>query len=115
MMVVFQNKIIYMPGVPPFARQEKIANYARACRPVVWKEERIMTKDGKDLALCVGEILRGSRVSLKPSVHVMILYFQGYDFNFAISCPDIDLIYVPQQCIFSTTQITAPLRCSATC
>ena len=96
MMVVFQNKIIYMPGVPPFARQEKIANYARACHPVVWKEERIMTEDGKDLALCVGEIRCGSRVPLKPSVHVVVLYFQGYEFSFAISRPDIDLIYVSQ-------------------
>jgi hypothetical protein len=27
MMIVFQNKIIYMPGLPPNARKETIADY----------------------------------------------------------------------------------------
>src|SRR6266498_2441351 len=27
MMVVFQNKIIYMPNVPPFSRNEKVEDY----------------------------------------------------------------------------------------
>src|ERR1700744_6107699 len=31
MMVVFQNKIIYMPSVPPFSRSEKVSDYASQC------------------------------------------------------------------------------------
>ena len=75
MMIVFQNKIIYMPGVPPYARREKIADYVHACRPVVWLEERIRTRDAKGIALCVGEIPHQNEPG--PQRHVIILYFQG--------------------------------------
>lgn len=79
MMVIFQNKIIYMPGVPPFARQEKIAEYAGRCHPVVWREERIMTEDTKEIALCVGAIQHRTATAVSRSpVHVVIIYFQGY-------------------------------------
>lgn len=84
MLVVFQNKIIYMPSVPPFSRSEKIEDYAALCRPVVWREERIKAADGTKLALAVGEIPnmgKGPDVGMSKEVgkrrRVVILYFQG--------------------------------------
>ena len=76
MMVIFQNKIIYMPGLPPDSRQEKLEDYQRACRPVVWSEETITSIDGKRLALCVGLIERQAKLNNDPK-KVLILYFQG--------------------------------------
>lgn len=40
MMVIFQNKIIYMPGLPPNARGERIEDYKNQCGGVGWKEVR---------------------------------------------------------------------------
>ena len=78
MMVVFQNKIIYMPYIPLGARKEKIAEYARACRPVQWREERIRTSDGKQIALCVARVKVGlTSVIGRRRSRVVILYFQG--------------------------------------
>jgi len=55
-MIFFQNKIIYMPSMPPLARKEKIQDYDKECRPVVWREERIRSGTGWKLqwwlALC---------------------------------------------------------------
>lgn len=38
MMVVFQNKIIYMPGLPPNARGERIEDYKNQCGGIQWRE-----------------------------------------------------------------------------
>jgi uncharacterized protein len=38
MMVVFQNKIIYMPGLPPNARRERIEDYKNQCGGIQWRE-----------------------------------------------------------------------------
>jgi len=79
MMILFQNKIIYMPGLPPNARREKISDYINQCGGVMWQEVKIVSTDKTQLALCVagiespGEILDASR---PPPVY--ILYFQGY-------------------------------------
>ena len=89
MLVVFQNKIIYMPSVPPFSRSEKIEDYAASCGPVVWREERIKAADGTRLALAVGEIPGemskrdedGRKVPLhrrRRRRRVVVVYFQGY-------------------------------------
>ena len=86
MLVVFQNKIIYMPSVPPFSRSEKIEDYAASCRPVVWREERIKAADGTRLALAVGEIPREmskqdedeSKVLVHRRKRIVVVYFQGY-------------------------------------
>ena len=89
MLVVFQNKIIYMPSVPPFSRSEKIEDYAASCRPVAWREERIRAADGTKLALAVGEIPEevakrdedGSKVPVcrgRRGRRVVVVYFQGY-------------------------------------
>lgn len=86
MMVLFQNKIIYMPGMPPFARGEKISDYAS--RGIDWKEDRIKSSDGVDLTLLIGEMSKlgmGSEqrnkvardFSHRKIKEVLILYFQG--------------------------------------
>ncbi|KAF2236152.1 alpha/beta-hydrolase [Viridothelium virens] len=75
MMVLFQNKIIYMPSIPPFSRSEKIADYAHSCSPVVWEERRIKSPDGTLIALCVGTVPIQRR--RPPPRNVTILYFQG--------------------------------------
>lgn len=86
-MVLFQNKIIYMPGLPPNARRERIQDYAQQCRGVAWEERRIKAADGTDLALCVANVestgQRGRSTSqgpTSPSIPVYILYFQGLAF-----------------------------------
>ena len=72
MMVLFQNKIIYMPSMPPFARSEKLEDYAIQCKPVTWREERIEANDGVGLALAIGNI-----EGAKEGRDIVILYFQG--------------------------------------
>lgn len=97
MMVIFQNKIIYMPGLPPNARWESIKDYSRRCAGISWREERLRAADGTDLALCLADIDLGRRSTtilpdrtsslgsedrspprgLPPPIPVYILYFQG--------------------------------------
>jgi hypothetical protein len=75
MMIIFQNKIIYMPSVPPFSRSEKVADYATQCRPVVWKEHAVKAGDGVAIKLLVGGAKPSS--SSGKSKNVVALYFQG--------------------------------------
>ena len=75
MMVLFQNKIIYMPSVPPFARGEKLKDYVTSCFSVVWQEERITSLDGTRLSLCVSNGLQAAGCGHKSTINV--LYFQG--------------------------------------
>lgn len=78
MMVVFQNKIIYMPGLPPNARREEIADYSGYCGSIGWKAYSTQAADGTRLALCVasvgGEV---SEVAKNEAIPLYILYFQG--------------------------------------
>lgn len=84
MLVVFQNKIIYTPGLPPNARRETIANYESECYGIKWREERIRAVDNTSLALCVAEVRAGEDggESQTPTgarrIPVYILYFQGW-------------------------------------
>ncbi len=83
-MVIFQNKIIYMPSVPPFSRSEKIADYAPQCRGLKWEERRTRAADGVDIALAVTSV-NGTRENNDESAkeapssssQVAIVYFQG--------------------------------------
>ncbi|KZF22060.1 alpha/beta-hydrolase [Xylona heveae TC161] len=79
MMVLFQNKIIYMPNIPPFSRQETLEDYKRATSPIEWTEERINSLDGTEIALCIGEhpgcIANSQGANIQR--HVVIVYFQG--------------------------------------
>jgi hypothetical protein len=84
MLVVFQNKIIYMPGLPPNARRERISDWASLCGGVQWTDERTVAADGTDLAMAVTTVpmARGRRSAAesleKPAAtHVYVLYFQG--------------------------------------
>lgn len=78
MMVTFQNKIIYMPGLPPNARWEKISDYASRCGGLQWREERVRSVDGTDLALCVTDVDLGRNPASEPPETIFyILYFQG--------------------------------------
>jgi hypothetical protein len=88
MMVIFQNKIVYMPGIPPGARGERIAAYSRQCWPVVWREERLTTADGKNIGMCVAEIGdgvggTGDSKSIRRS-HIVVLYLQGCALNLSL-------------------------------
>jgi len=78
-MFLFQNKIIYMPGLPPNARREKISDYINQCGGVMWQEVKIVSPDKTQLALCVASI-ESPRIILEASIAppVYILYFQGY-------------------------------------
>lgn len=83
MMVVFQNKIIYMPGLPPNARRERIEDYAKQCGGVRWEEKRVQAADGTDLALCVASVTStGDERTTSPNdsldvPSIYVLYFQG--------------------------------------
>ena len=84
MMVLFQDKIIYMPNMPPFSRSEKMEDYANECKPVEWEERRIKSVDGTKIALCIGRIPQASEVNGDAAVkaeekqkEVVICYFQG--------------------------------------
>lgn len=87
MMVIFQNKIIYMPGMPPNARRERIADYAARCGGVRWEERRLQAADGTDLALCVARVeatgAASATSSAAASTPVYVLYFQGASCLFA--------------------------------
>jgi hypothetical protein len=78
MMVIFQNKIIYMPGLPPNARRKKISDYININQSgdVMWQEVKIVSIDKTQLSLCVGNIESLAEHSETPSP-VYVVYFQG--------------------------------------
>ncbi|KLU88145.1 BEM46 family protein [Magnaporthiopsis poae ATCC 64411] len=75
-MVLLQNKIIYMPGLPPGTRREEIGDYSRDCRGVVWHNERLRSEDGTLLALAVTSP-PAVGLAQTSKTHIYILYFQG--------------------------------------
>ncbi|KAL7945109.1 Alpha/Beta hydrolase protein [Trichoderma barbatum] len=92
MLVLFQNAIIYNPFLPPNARSMKISEFSRQCGGIEWREDRIKSLDGTEIALCISEIScaderRGSRKG--PKTPVYILYFQGNASSLPPRLPDI--------------------------
>jgi hypothetical protein len=80
MMILFQNKIIYMPGLPPNARHERIIHYANQCSGISWQEERVKARDGIEIALCIASVDNTAHIhsTIASVPHlVYILYFQG--------------------------------------
>lgn len=84
MMVLFQDKIIYMPNMPPFSRSEKFDDYAMECRPVAWEEKHIKSFDGTRIVLCIGTIPKmdvhsedSGKRGQRRGRDVIICYFQG--------------------------------------
>ena len=84
MMVVFQNKIIYMPGIPLGAKRERVEDYVPLCRGVQWREVKIPTEDGVVLSGVVGGVTvnkNGRNYKSSPTLQpkrVLILYLQGF-------------------------------------
>lgn len=80
MLVLFQNAIIYNPFLPPNARSLRIADFARQCGGVEWREERIESLDRTEIALCVSEVTWRGRAkpdTAAPPTPVYLVYFQG--------------------------------------
>ena len=87
MMVIFQNKIIYMPGIPLGARRERVEDYVSVCSGVKWREVKIPTEDGVVLSGVVGGVIVkrhdrkyesfNSRPTSRPR-KVLVLYLQGF-------------------------------------
>lgn len=75
MTVISQDKITYMPYMPPYARPEKTADYAVVCKPVEWREERLRSIDGTRISLCVGSVAHQQDVGSERQT--VICYFQG--------------------------------------
>lgn len=84
-MVLFQNRIIYMPGVPLGAKRERIQDYKHSFFGIDWKEHRrsIKTSDGKLLSYVVGK----SKQKEEEDGGVVVVYFQGYLSHFPLSSP----------------------------
>ncbi|KAG7116760.1 Lysophosphatidylserine lipase ABHD12 like protein [Verticillium longisporum] len=93
MMVVFQNKIIYMPGLPPNARRERIEDYARQCGGISWQARRIRAADAPVYILYfqgnasslpprlqdLSWVLRALQGSSQPAHYTMVcLSYRGY-------------------------------------
>jgi hypothetical protein len=86
-MVCFQNKIIYVPYLPPNARREEISDYQPPGSGVRWEEFRTRAADGTDLALVVAslsssegeiDVQQQEQQEQQPvTAHVYILYLQG--------------------------------------
>jgi hypothetical protein len=82
-MVVFQNKIVYLPYLPPHARSEKIADYAGQLRRVSWREHQVVAVDGTRITLAMAVVPFGLASREKGSsegrgVATVIVYFQGW-------------------------------------
>lgn len=76
MMIIFQNKIIYMPSMPPFSRSEKVEEYQNECKPVIWTEHSIKSGDGTKLRLLEGSVPEQENTDMAQK-HIVVLYFQG--------------------------------------
>ncbi|UKZ75879.1 hypothetical protein TrVFT333_003575 [Trichoderma virens FT-333] len=92
MLVLFQNAIIYNPFLPPNARSMTISEFSRQCGGVEWREDRIKSLDGTEIALCISEISCGDERGgspNRPKTPVYILYFQGNASSLPPRLPDI--------------------------
>ncbi|KIY02838.1 uncharacterized protein Z520_01303 [Fonsecaea multimorphosa CBS 102226] len=74
-MIVFQNKIIYMPSAPPFSRSEKVGDYALHCKPVAWVEHDLKAADGTAIKILEGSVKAPTETEVND--HIVVLYFQG--------------------------------------
>lgn len=83
-LILLQNKIIYMPSMPPFSRSEKIGDYAKLCGRISWREERIASRDGVPLAVCVAEVAGSCGPEIweegrrRKKRRVVVIYLQGF-------------------------------------
>ena len=94
-----------MPSMPPFARRDKVAEYvgSDACAGpgesgVGWREERMRSGDGVEVAVLVGGVREGredgdgmsegereevrEKEGRRRRRDIVIVYFQGYVYAF---------------------------------
>lgn len=69
--------------MPPFSRSEKIGDYAKLCGRISWREEKIASRDGVPLAVCVAEVGScGPEITSewrrKKRKRVVVIYLQGF-------------------------------------
>ena len=93
MMIIFQNRIIYMPSMPPFSRSEKVAVYETQCLPVSWNEIAFQSLDGTGLVALEGHIPHDNH----KSKEIIILYFQGNGSSTPPRLPDISRVLLQAQ------------------
>ncbi|PTB37777.1 hypothetical protein M441DRAFT_30109 [Trichoderma asperellum CBS 433.97] len=89
MLVLFQNAIIYNPFLPPNARSMRISDFSRQCGGIEWREGRIKSLDGTEIALCISEMFCEHKPNGSPKTPVYILYFQGNASSLPPRLPDI--------------------------
>ncbi|KAG9569423.1 putative alpha/beta superfamily hydrolase, partial [Aureobasidium melanogenum] len=76
-MILFQNKIIYMPSLPPGSRREKLEDYSKTWAGVSWEERNIKSLDGTKLSVAIARLEDSSTVTRDKRKRVVVLYFQG--------------------------------------
>jgi pimeloyl-ACP methyl ester carboxylesterase len=77
LMVLFQNKIIYMPSLPPGSRREKLEDYSKTWAGVSWEEQKIKSLDGTKLSVAVAHPETSPAATQVRRKKVIVLYFQG--------------------------------------
>lgn len=55
-LIIFQNKLIYLPYLPLGARKETIQEYESQLLGFDWTTTKVKTRDGRKLSTCVAEI-----------------------------------------------------------
>lgn len=83
-MVVLQDRIIYMPSMPPFARRERVEDYCpsggkvgEGGRGVRWVVEGVRSGDGVEVRVVVGGVGGGEDGRGGRRRNVVVVYFQG--------------------------------------
>lgn len=104
MMVLCQNYIIYNPFLPPNARGMRIDEYVRECGGIGWREERIRSLDGTELALCVAEVTPPRNIAKNQRVY--ILYFQGSSRFAKLGLRAGNLTLSLRECFFASATTT---------
>lgn len=77
LMVLFQNKIIYMPSLPPGSRREKLEDYPKTWAGISWTETKIKSLDGTKLSVAVAHPENSPATGQVKRRNVVVLYFQG--------------------------------------
>lgn len=104
-MVLFQNKIIYMPSMPPFSRSEKLTDYVNECKPVTWEEIDIKSLDGTKLKLLKGS-MNVHQAGAVPSKRIVVVYFQGNGLSLPPRLPYLSSIMKMLQASAADVQCT---------
>jgi hypothetical protein len=85
MLILLQNKLIYLPYIPFGARKETIEAYKPQLLGFGWATSDIRTRDGKKLTACVEEIRLDPAGDNSTNAHskselntkTILVYFQG--------------------------------------